>query len=164
MLAIGAGGLDVAVAMAGQPYHLKMPRVCRIELRGKLRPWVSAKDVILEVLRKLSVKGGVEKIFEYAGDGVTGLSVPERATITNMGAELGATTSLFPSDETTRMFLKAQQREEDWCALTADEDARYDEYVEIDLDTLVPLAAQPHSPDAVTEVAKCVRFCKESLG
>jgi len=152
MLAIGAGGLDVAVAMAGQPYYVKMPLVCRIELRGKLRPWVSTKDVILEVLRRLSVKGGVEKIFEYAGDGVAGLSVPERATITNMGAELGATTSLFPSDETTRRFLAAQHREEDWCALSADDDARYDENVAIDLDTLTPLAALPHSPDRVDSV------------
>jgi len=114
MLAIGAGGLDVAVAMAGEPYYLTMPKVCRIWLTGKLQPWVSAKDVILKVLQMLSVKGGVGKVIEYAGPGVASLTVPERATITNMGAELGATTSIFPSDENTRQFLKAQGREEMW--------------------------------------------------
>ena len=114
MLAIGAGGLDVAVAMGGGAYYLAMPKVCRVNLTGKLSPWVTAKDVILEVLRRLSVKGGVGKVMEYAGEGVKTLSVPQRATITNMGAELGATTSVFPSDEVTKKFLDAQGRGEDW--------------------------------------------------
>jgi aconitate hydratase len=152
MLAIGAGGLDVAVAMGGGPYYLTMPKVCKIELKGKLKPWVSAKDIILEVLRRLSVKGGVGKIMEYCGEGVRYLSVPERATITNMGAELGATTSIFPSDERTRDFLKAQGREKDWVPLAADEDAFYDEQITIDLDCLEPMIAQPHSPDNVVKV------------
>jgi aconitate hydratase len=154
MLAIGAGGLDVAVAMGGGPYYMMMPKVCRITLKGKLKPWVTAKDVILEVLRRLTVKGGVGKVMEYAGEGVATLTVPERATITNMGAELGATTSIFPSDEVTRKFLKAQGREQDWKELSADADAVYDEEVEIDLGSLVPLAAKPHSPDNVSPVSE----------
>ncbi len=154
MLAIGAGGLDVAVAMGGGAYYLMMPKVCRVVLKGSLNPWVSAKDIILEVLRILSVKGGVGKIIEYAGEGVKSLTVPERATITNMGAELGATTSVFPSDEVTLAFLKAQGREADWVELKPDPDARYDEEFEIDLDELKPLAAKPHSPDNVEAVSK----------
>ncbi|MEG1687363.1 MAG: aconitate hydratase [Angelakisella sp.] len=153
MLAIGAGGLDVAVAMGGGPYYLPMPRVCRIWLTGSLPPMVAAKDIILEVLRLLTVKGGVGRVMEYAGPGVATLSVPERATITNMGAELGATTSLFPSDEVTRQFFAAQQRLEDWQPLTADPDAQYDETVAIDLSVLRPLAACPHSPDNVATIA-----------
>lgn len=152
MLAIGAGGLDVAVAMGGGPYYLAMPKVCRVNLKGKLKPWVSAKDIILEVLRLLTVKGGVGKVIEYAGDGIAYLTVPERATITNMGAELGATTSIFPSDSVTLAFLKAQGREKDWVELSPDADAVYDENVEIDLNELVPLAARPHSPDNVARV------------
>lgn len=152
MLAIGAGGLDVACAMGGQPYYLMMPKVCKINLKGKLRPWVSAKDIILEVLRIMSVKGGVGKIIEYGGEGIKTLTVPERATITNMGAELGATTSIFPSDEVTREFLKAQGREKDWIELKPDKDAEYDEEFEINLDELEPLAAKPHSPDNVEKV------------
>ena len=152
MLAIGAGGLDVAVAMAGGAYYLTMPKVCRVELKGKLNPWASAKDVILEVLRRLSVKGGVGKIMEYAGEGVKTLTVPERATITNMGAELGATTSIFPSDEITREFFKAQGREDEWVELSADSDAEYDEEIVIDLSQIEPLVAQPHSPDNVDTV------------
>lgn len=154
MLAIGAGGLDVAVAMGGGAYYLMMPKVCRVVLKGSLNPWVSAKDIILEVLRILSVKGGVGKIIEYTGEGVKSLTVPERATITNMGAELGATTSVFPSDEVTLAFLKAQGREADWVELKPDPDARYDEELEIDLDELKPLAAKPHSPDNVEAVSK----------
>ncbi len=154
MLAIGAGGLDVAVAMGGGPYYMMMPKVCRIILKGKLKPWVTAKDVILEVLHRLTVKGGVGKVMEYAGEGVSTLSVPERATITNMGAELGATTSIFPSDEVTRKFLKAQGRENDWKELVADTDATYEEEVEIDLGSLEPLAAKPHSPDNVASVCE----------
>ena len=145
MLAIGAGGLDVAVAMGGGAYYITMPKM-------KLSPWVSAKDVILEVLRRMTVKGGVGKIIEYGGEGVASLTVPERATITNMGAELGATTSIFPSDEVTRSFLKAQGREEVWVPLSADEDAVYDEVIDIDLSALAPMAACPHSPDAVKTV------------
>jgi len=152
MIAIGAGGLDVAVAMGGGPYYLTMPKVCRIILKGALKPWVSAKDIILEILRIMSVKGGVGKIIEYAGEGIKSLTVPERATITNMGAELGATTSIFPSDEITREFLKAQGREQDWVELLPDADASYDEEFEIDLSQLEPLAAQPHSPDNVAKV------------
>ena len=153
MLAIGAGGLDVAVAMGGGPYYLMMPKVCRVTLKGKLRPWVSAKDIILEVLRIMSVKGGVGKIIEYAGDGIKTLTVPERATITNMGAELGATTSIFPSDDVTRAFLRAQGRENDWIELLPDPDAEYDEEIIIDLGSLEPLAAKPHSPDNVEKVS-----------
>lgn len=152
MLAIGAGGLDVALAMAGEPFYLTMPKVVNVYLTGELCPWVSAKEIILELLRQLTVKGGVGKVFEYTGPGVKNLSIPERATITNMGAELGATSSVFPSDETTRAFLKAQEREGDFTALSADEGASYDETIKIDLSTLVPLVAKPHSPDNVVPV------------
>ncbi|OFI01567.1 2,3-dimethylmalate dehydratase large subunit [Clostridium acetireducens DSM 10703] len=154
MLAIGAGGLDVAVAMGGGEYYINMPKIVKVNLKGSLNPWVSAKDIILEVLRRLTVKGGVGKIFEYCGEGVKSLTVPERATITNMGAELGATTSVFPSDEVTYEFLKAQGREEDYKEIKADKDAVYDEEVEIDLNTLEPLAACPHSPDNVVKVSE----------
>ncbi len=149
MLAMGAGGLDVAVAMGGGTYYIPMPKMTRINLTGYLKPWVSAKDVILEVLRIMSVKGGVGKIIEYGGEGVKTLSVPERATITNMGAELGATTSIFPSDEITLAFLKAQGREDDWTEILPDEDAEYDEIINIDLCSLTPMAACPHMPDQV---------------
>ncbi len=152
MIAIGAGGLDVAAAMAGQPYYTRMPKVVLIKLTGKLQPWVGGKDVILEVLRLLTVKGGVGKIMEYGGPGVDGLSVDERFTITNMGAELGATTSIFPSDERTREFMEAQGRGDQWVPFAADPDAEYDEVVEINLDELEPLIAQPHSPDNVVKV------------
>ncbi len=152
MLAIGAGGLDVAVAMGGGPYYMMMPKVCRVTLKGSLKPWVSAKDVILEVLRIMTVKGGVGKVIEYAGEGIASLTVPERATITNMGAELGATTSIFPSDEVTRAFLKAQGRENDWIGLLPDTDAVYDEEITIDLGSLEPMAAKPHSPDNVEKI------------
>ena len=152
MLAIGAGGLDVAVAMGGGAYYLACPKVVGIKLTGKLNYGVAAKDIILEVLRRLSVKGGVGKVMEYIGEGVKTLTVPERATIANMGAELGATTSIFPSDEVTRAFLKAQQREQDFVPLAADEDATYDETLEIDLSSLVPLVAKPHMPDLVETV------------
>ncbi len=171
MLAFGAGGLDVAVAMGGGTYYITMPKMVQVELRGKLQPWVAAKDIILEVLRRLSVKGGVGKIIEYTGEGVKTLSVPERATITNMGAELGASTSVFPSDEVTRDFMKAQGREEDWVAIGPDEGAVYDESIIIDLSTLEPLAACPHSPDAVKSVAEigtikvdqcCIGSCTNS--
>ena len=171
MLAMGAGGLDVAVAMGGGAYYITMPKVVKINLTGKLNDWVSAKDVILEVLRRLTVKGGVGKVMEYTGEGVKSLSVPERATITNMGAELGATTSIFPSDETTLKFLKAQGREEDYVELSADPDAVYDEEVNIDLSELVPLAACPHSPDNVKTVEEigaikidqvCIGSCTNS--
>ncbi|NLF80026.1 MAG: aconitate hydratase, partial [Clostridia bacterium] len=154
MLAIGAGGLDVAVAMGGGPYYLIMPKICRVELTGKLSPMVAAKDIILEVLRRLSVKGGVGKIMEYSGEGVATLSVPERATIANMGAELGATTSIFPSDAVTRQFLAAQGREADWQELLPDADATYDESISIDLSKLEPLAAQPSSPDNVAKISE----------
>ncbi len=136
MLAFGAGGLDVAVAMGGGPYYITMPKMVRVNLTGRLRPFVAAKDVILEVLRLLTVKGGVGKIIEYGGEGVATLSVPERATITNMGAELGASTSIFPSDDVTRAFMAAQGREADWAALAPDDDAVYDEVVDIDLSAL----------------------------
>lgn len=149
MLAMGAGGLDVAVAMGGGTYYIPMPKMTRINLTGYLKPWVSAKDVILEVLRIMSVKGGVGKIIEYGGEGVKTLSVPERATITNMGAELGATTSIFPSDEITLAFLKAQGREDDWTEILPDDDAQYDEVIDIDLCSLTPMAACPHMPDNV---------------
>ncbi len=152
MLAIGAGGMDVAVAMGGGAYYLTMPKVCRVNLVGKLSPWVAAKDIILEVLRILTVKGGVGKVIEYAGEGVKTLTVPERATITNMGAELGATTSIFPSDEITREFLKAQGREEDFTEILPDSDAEYEEEITIDLSKLVPMAAKPHMPDNVDTV------------
>ena len=171
MIAMGAGGLDVAVAMGGGTYYITCPKVVKVNLTGKLSPWVAAKDVILEVLRRLSVKGGVGKVIEYCGEGVKTLSVPERATITNMGAELGATTSIFPSDEITREFLKAQDREEVWTPLSADPDAVYDEEVDINLSELVPLAACPHSPDnvkTVEEIGKlkvdqvCIGSCTNS--
>lgn len=152
MLAIGAGGLDVAAAMAGQPYFLTMPKVVKVELTGKLAAFVTAKDIILELLRRLTVKGGVGKIFEYTGAALADLTVPERATIANMGAELGATTSVFPSDEVTRAFLRAQGREEAWIELKADPDAEYDQVIVIDLNELEPLAAKPHSPDNVAKV------------
>lgn len=171
MIAIGAGGLDVAVAMGGGTYYITYPRIVKVELVGKLSPWVAAKDVILEVLRRMSVKGGVGKIIEYCGEGVKTLSVPERATITNMGAELGATTSIFPSDESTYAFMKAQRRENDWTPLCADEDAVYDEEILIDLSTLEPLVACPHSPDNVKTVKElegmkidqvCIGSCTNS--
>ncbi|MCR5201022.1 MAG: aconitate hydratase [Saccharofermentans sp.] len=171
MLAIGAGGLDVAVAMGGGPYYITMPKMVRVTLKNKLAPWTTAKDIILEVLRIMSVKGGVGKIVEYAGDGLASLTVPERATITNMGAELGATTSVFPSDEVTKAFLKAQGREEVWTELKADEDAVYDEEIEIDLSKLVPLVAKPHMPDQVVTVKEieglkvdqcCIGSCTNS--
>ena len=152
MLAFGAGGLDVAVAMGGGAYYITMPKMVRVNLTGKLQPFVAAKDVILEVLRRMSVKGGVSKIIEYGGEGVKTLTVPERATITNMGAELGATTSVFPSDEVTKSFLKAQGREEQWVPVFADEDAQYDEVIDINLSDLVPMAACPHSPDNVKTI------------
>ena len=171
MLAFGAGGLDVAVAMGGGAYRIEMPRIVRVNLTGSLSPWVSAKDVILEILRRLSVKGGVGKIIEYGGPGVSSLSVPERATITNMGAELGATTSVFPSDDVTLAFMKAQGRQADYVPLSADADAVYDETVDVDLSALVPLAACPHSPDNVRKVSEigpikidqvCIGSCTNS--
>jgi aconitate hydratase len=154
MIAVGAGGQDVACAMAGLPFYVAAPALVKVELRGRLQPWVTAKDVILELLRRLSVKGGVGKVFEYAGPGVGALSVPERATITNMGAELGATTSIFPSDEQTRRFLAAQEREGDWQPLAADRDAAYDASIELDLSALEPMVALSHSPDNVKPVAE----------
>lgn len=154
MLAIGAGGLDVAVAMAGGEYYITMPEVVKVELTGKLRKGVSSKDIILEVLRQCTVKGGINKVFEYTGDGVKTLTVPERATVTNMGAELGATTSVFPSDDMTKAFLEAQGRGEDFTALSADSDAVYDQVVKVDLSTLEPLTACPHSPDKVVKVSE----------
>jgi len=171
MLAIGAGGLDVAVAMGGGTYYTTMPKMTLIRLSGRLSPWVGAKDIILEVLRIMSVKGGVGKIIEYGGEGVKTLSVPERATITNMGAELGATTSVFPSDEITKSFLKAQGREEDWSELKPDPDAKYDEIIDIDLSALEPMAAMPHMPDNVKKVSEignieisqvCIGSCTNS--
>ncbi|MBQ7689273.1 MAG: aconitate hydratase [Clostridia bacterium] len=171
MLAMGAGGLDVAVAMGGGAYYLPMPKIVKVNLTGRLSNWVAAKDIILEVLRILSVKGGVGKVIEYTGPGVATLSVPERATITNMGAELGATTSIFPSDETTHAFLKAQNREADFVELYADADAVYDEELAIDLSELVPLAAMPHMPDNVKTVEEigeiaidqvCIGSCTNS--
>ena len=171
MLAIGAGGLDVAVAMGGGAYYITYPKIVNVELTGKLSPWVAAKDIILELLRRISVKGGVGKIIEYTGDGVKSLSVPERATITNMGAELGATTSIFPSDEVTLSFLRAQGREDVFVPLSADDDAEYDERIVIDLSTLEPMAACPHSPDNVKSVRElgqmkidqvCIGSCTNS--
>ena len=154
MIAIGAGGLDVAVAMGGGEFYLTCPQVYKINLKGSLQPWVSAKDVVLKMLEMFSVKGNVGVIMEYAGIGVSTLSVPERATITNMGAEMGVTTSIFPSDEETRKFLKAQGREADWVELKADDDAEYDKVIEIDLSTLEPLAAAPHSPGNIVKVSE----------
>ena len=171
MMAIGAGGLDVAVAMGGGAFNIVYPKVVGVKLTGKLQPWVSAKDVILELLRLLTVKGGVGKVIEYYGEGVKSLTVPDRSTITNMGAELGATTSIFPSDELTREFLKAQKREGDYTELHADADATYDENVEINLDTLEPMIAKPHMPDNVVKVSEvagmdvdqvCVGSCTNS--
>ena len=152
MLAMGAGGLDVAVAMGGGAYYITMPKMYKVNLTGKLNPFVSAKDISLEILRILSVKGGVGAIIEWGGEGIKNLSVPERATITNMGTELGATTSIFPSDEVTRQFLKAEGREEDYVPLCSDPDAVYDKVIDINLDELVPLIACPHSPDNVVTV------------
>ena len=171
MLAFGAGGLDVAVAMGGGAYHITMPKMYKVNLTGKLSPFVTAKDVSLEILRILSVKGGVGAIIEWGGEGVKTLSVPERATITNMGTELGATTSIFPSDEITLEFLKAQGREKDYLALSSDEDAVYDRVIDINLSTLEPLIACPHSPDNVVKVSSlkgvkvnqvCVGSCTNS--
>ena len=171
MIAIGAGGLDVAVAMGGGPFYLPMPKVMLVRLNGRLGPWIAAKDIILEVLRRLTVKGGVGKILEYGGEGVADLTVPERATITNMGAELGATTSIFPSDEQTRRYLTAQGRGSSWVPLTPDTDAVYDELLEIDLDRLEPMVARPSSPDNVCPVSEvegtkisqvCVGSCTNS--
>jgi aconitate hydratase len=171
MIAIGAGGMDVAVAMGGGTYYITCPKVVKVNLTGKLKPWVAAKDVILEVLRRMTVKGGVGKVIEYCGEGVKTLSVPERATITNMGAELGATTSIFPSDEVTLEFLKAQGREEVYTPLSADPDAVYDEQLDINLSELVPLAACPHMPDNVKSVEEignmkidqvCIGSCTNS--
>ncbi|MCR4615207.1 MAG: aconitate hydratase [Clostridiales bacterium] len=171
MLAMGAGGLDVAVAMGGGAYYITMPKVTLIRLEGQLKPWVAAKDIILKVLSIMSVKGGVGKIIEYGGEGVKTLSVPERATITNMGAELGATTSVFPSDDITKAFLKAQDREKDWIELLPDPDAQYDEIITIDLSELEPMAAMPHMPDNVKTVAEigpikvdqvCIGSCTNS--
>ncbi len=171
MLAFGAGGLDVAVAMGGGTYYITMPKMVRVNLTGKLSDWVAAKDVILEVLRRMSVKGGVGKIIEYGGEGVKTLSVPERATITNMGAELGASTSIFPSDEITRAFMEAQGRGKDWVELKPDDDAEYDEIIDINLSELVPMAACPHSPDAVKTLSEigeikvdqcCIGSCTNS--
>ncbi|MFB3897250.1 MAG: aconitate hydratase [bacterium] len=171
MLAIGVGGLDVAVAMGGSPFYMMMPKIVQVNLTGKLQPWVTAKDIILEMLRRLTVKGGVGKIFEYTGDGVTVLTVPERSTITNMGAELGATSSIFPSDAITMAFLKSQKREQSWNSIAADSDAQYDETINIDLSELEPLIAQAHSPDKVVKVKEiagikvhqvCIGSCTNS--
>ena len=171
MIAIGAGGLDVAVAMGGGAYYITYPKIVKVNLTGKLNSWCAAKDVILEVLKRLTVKGGVGKVIEYCGEGVKTLSVPERATITNMGAELGATTSIFPSDEITKEFLKAQKREEVWVPLCADEDAVYDEFVDINLSEIEPLAACPHSPDNIKSIREignmkidqvCIGSCTNS--
>ena len=171
MIAIGAGGLDVAVAMGGGAYYITYPKIVKVNLTGKLGPWSAAKDVILEVLKRLSVKGGVGKVIEYCGEGVKTLSVPERATITNMGAELGATTSIFPSDEITLEFLKAQGRADVWKELSADADAVYDEELTIDLSAIEPAAACPHSPDNIKSISElgsmkidqvCIGSCTNS--
>ena len=171
MLAMGAGGLDVAVAMGGGAYYITMPKMMKVELTGRLRPFVTAKDVSLEILRQLSVKGGVGYIIEWGGEGIRSLTVPERATITNMGTELGATTSIFPSDEVTRAFLKAEGREEDYAPLSSDPDAVYDKVLHIDLSALEPLIACPHSPDKVVTVSSlkgtrvdqvCIGSCTNS--
>lgn len=171
MLAFGAGGLDVAVAMGGGAYSMIMPKMYKVNLTGKLSPWVTAKDVSLEILRILSVKGGVGAIIEWGGEGVKTLTVPQRATITNMGAELGATTSIFPADECTRAFLAAQGREEDYTPVFSDDDAEYDKIIDIDLSTLEPMAACPHSPDNIKKISElagtpvsqvCVGSCTNS--
>jgi len=154
MLAIGAGGLDVAVAMAGGPYYLVMPKVVQVRLEGKMPEWVSAKDVVLELLRRLTVSGGVGKIFEYGGPAVAELSIPERGAIANFGAEMGATTSIFPSDEISKQYLKAQKRENVWRPLAADTDADYAEVITLDLSTLEPMVAGPHSPGDVHQVSE----------
>jgi aconitate hydratase len=171
MLGIGAGGLDVAMVMAGETYYMTMPAIVKINLIGRLRPWVTAKDIILDVLRRLTIKGGVGKVIEYGGEGIKSLTVPERATIANMGAELGATASLFPADEQTRVFLEAQGREEDYAEFGGDPDATYDETIEIDLGNVEPLVACPHSPDNVKTVEEagkikvsqvCIGSCTNS--
>jgi predicted aconitate hydratase len=171
MIAIGVGGLNVALAMAGEPYYLKMPEIVLVKLKGKLSPWVASKDIMLELLRRLTVRGGVGKIFEFGGPGVEGLSVPERATIANLGAELGATTTIFPSDEKTLEFLKAQGRKKDWIHLEPDKNAEYDQVIEIDLRELEPLIAQPSGPDKVCPVREmagkaveqvCIGSCNNS--
>ncbi len=171
MIAIGVGGLDVALAMAGEPYYLKMPKIVLARLNGKLPPWVASKDIMLELLRRLTVRGGVGKIFEFGGPGVKVLSIPERATIANLGAELGATTTIFPSDEKTLEFLKAQGRKKDWIPLQPEKDAEYDEVIELDLRELEPLIAQPSSPDKVCPVREvagkavrqvCIGSCNNS--
>ena len=171
MIAMGAGGLDVAIAMGGGPYYLKMPEIVLVRLKGRLSPWVSSKDIVLELLRRLTVKGGVGRIFEFGGPGVKTLSVPERATIANLGAEIGATTTLFPSDERTLEFLRAQEREKDWVLLGPDPDTGYDQVIEIDLRKLEPLIAQPSSPDRVVSVREvagrevkqvCIGSCNNS--
>lgn len=171
MIAIGAGGMDVAVAMGGGPFYLPMPKVMLVRLNGRLGPWVAAKDIILEVLRRLTVKGGVAKILEYGGEGIKDLTLTQRATITNMGAELGATTSIFPSDEQTRLYLEAQGRVSSWVPVAPDPDAAYDEILEINLDQLEPMVAQPSSPDSVCPVSEvegtkisqvCVGSCTNS--
>jgi aconitate hydratase len=171
MVAIGVGGLDVALAMAGEPYYLKMPKIVSVRLKGKLPPWVASKDIMLELLRRLTVRGGVGKIFEFGGPGVKALSIPERATIANLGAELGATTTIFPSDEKTLEFLKAQGRKKDWIPLEPEKDAEYDEVIELDLPELGPLIAQPSSPDKVCPVREvagktvkqvCIGSCNNS--
>ena len=169
--AMGAGGLDVACAMAGAPFRIKYPKIVGIRLTGRLNEWVSAKDVILEVLRRVDVKGNVGKVFEYFGEGVKTLSVPDRATITNMGTETGCTTSIFPSDEITREFLRAQGREDDWQLIVPDEDAAYDEIIEINLSEIEPMAALPHSPGNIRKVREvgpvkvdqvCIGSCTNS--
>jgi aconitate hydratase len=171
MIAIGAGGLDIAVAMGGEPFYLTCPKVTKINLKGKLKPWVSAKDVVLKVLEIFTTKGNVGTIFEYGGEGAKNLTVPERATITNMGAECGVTTSVFPSDETTKQFLKAQGREQDWTEVKADPDAEYDRVIDIDLSEIVPLVAYPHSPGNIKTVKElsgmkvnqvCIGSCTNS--
>lgn len=171
MIAVGVGGLDVALAMAGEPYYLKMPQIVLVSLKGKLPPWVASKDIMLELLRRSSVRGGVGKIFEFGGPGVKRLSIPERATIANLGAELGATTTIFPSDGKTLEFLKAQGRKKDWIPLEPDKDAEYDQVVEIDVNELEPLIARPSSPDRVCPVREvdgkevrqvCIGSCNNS--
>src|SRR4030066_815644 len=171
MIAIGVGGLDVALAMAGEPYYLKMPKIVLVRLKGKLPPWVASKDIMLELLRRLTVRGGVGKIFEFGGPGVKALSIPERATIANLGAELGATTTIFQRDEKTLEFLKAQGRKKDWIPLEPEKDAEYDEVIELDLPELGPLIAQPSSPDKVCPVREvagrkvkqvCIGSCNNS--
>ncbi len=154
-MALGAGGLDVALAMAGEPTWLKMPRVINVRLHGRMQPGVSAKDIILEMLRRETVKGGLGKVYEYTGEGVEHISIRDRSTITNMGAEMGATTSIFPSDEVTREFFIKENREQDWISLQPDEGCEYDDYIDIDLNTLEPLVAMPDMPDNVTEARNC---------